>query len=423
MAKLIITEDGQDKIYEIAHESFTIGSGDNADCYVADPSTSAIHLDVKRTRQGYKIVDCETASGSRVNGKSVNEHVLTNGDTIEIGDTKITYIGAERANRRRGAARAAQSTASRSSATDTLERRSRQNTSWDRNMTSGARATVAVAITVVVLGVLYWALSNTGEPIDEFQTAAKNLEYRLNEHGMERIDKLRAELVELKGLAEGTEERRRVQRIEGLLKAKEVKDVNIGRGSEADVSFRRLSNYRKRNPTSFLRIREMCDEYLKNYDDLDRPNERLVRKIIANLEGKKQTPDELVLSKIIDDADVLLRQKEFRKAMAVIRGAPSNITAMYIEELEKKATWIRKRSRQVLTVRKNDIRHALRLNDPVLANQLLDDLFDKLVLITIEDYLRAPDGGYSAPDHARLELETQKVLKKKLEQVKRERGL
>ena len=290
-------------------------------------------------------------------------------------------------------------------------------------MTPGARATVAVAITVVVVGVLYWALDNTGDDVDEFQTAAKNLEYRLKEHGMERIDKLRDEVVELKRLAEGAEEHRRVKRIEALLKQKQVKDINIGRGTKAEKYFRDLSNYRKKNPTSYVRIREMCDEYLKNYDDLDRTDERLVRKIIANLEGKQQSPEEVVLSKIIDDADILLRQKEFRKSMAVIRGADANIAALYFEELEKKATWIRKRSRQVLTVRKNDIRHALRLNDHVLANQLLDDLFDKLVLITIEDYLRKPDSGYRNPDNARLELETQKVLKKKLDKVKRERGL
>ena len=76
MAKLIITTDGRDKVYEIIDERFTIGSGADADLQLRGEGISGIHLTVDKTRSGYRIVDMETMEGTLVNGKQINQQTL-----------------------------------------------------------------------------------------------------------------------------------------------------------------------------------------------------------------------------------------------------------------------------------------------------------------------------------------------------------
>lgn len=91
--KLIIREGGREKLYEIVDEKVVIGNGQNADLRLRDESVSPLHCEITRTPRGFRVVDLETLPGTRVNGLTVNQHMLKDGDKIEIGATTLIYLG------------------------------------------------------------------------------------------------------------------------------------------------------------------------------------------------------------------------------------------------------------------------------------------------------------------------------------------
>ena len=93
MAKLIVTENGRDKIYEILDDLVIVGSGDQADLRFHDEGVAPTHFEIRRAPGGFRIVDLETREGTLVNGVAVNGHDLSNGDVIGVGDVALTYIG------------------------------------------------------------------------------------------------------------------------------------------------------------------------------------------------------------------------------------------------------------------------------------------------------------------------------------------
>ena len=92
-AKLIVTEGGRDRIHEICDEVVVIGTGSQADLHLRDSDASSVHCEVRWTDRGFKIVDLESSLGTTVNGKTVNQHLLENGDTIQIGKARLTFLG------------------------------------------------------------------------------------------------------------------------------------------------------------------------------------------------------------------------------------------------------------------------------------------------------------------------------------------
>jgi pSer/pThr/pTyr-binding forkhead associated (FHA) protein len=91
--KLIVSEGGRERVHELLDETTVIGRATQADLRVKDPKTAPLHCEVRRTPQGFKLVDLETRDGTRVNGRHVNAHLLNHGDVVEIGDLEITYFG------------------------------------------------------------------------------------------------------------------------------------------------------------------------------------------------------------------------------------------------------------------------------------------------------------------------------------------
>jgi hypothetical protein len=63
------------------------------DCAVAlsDPQVSRQHAEVHRDDLGYRVVDLGSMNGTQVNGVTVREHVLADGDVITVGATSIRY--------------------------------------------------------------------------------------------------------------------------------------------------------------------------------------------------------------------------------------------------------------------------------------------------------------------------------------------
>jgi len=94
MAKLTIREGGKSTVYEILDEVVSIGRREGMSVRVSDPHVGSEHCQIRQVPGvGYKLIDLESRNGTKVNGKFVNQHVLANGDEIELGEVKITFAG------------------------------------------------------------------------------------------------------------------------------------------------------------------------------------------------------------------------------------------------------------------------------------------------------------------------------------------
>lgn len=63
------------------------------DCAVAlsDPKASRHHAQVRRGTDGFRLVDLGSTNGTTLNGMTVSEHLLRDGDEIGIGNTSIRF--------------------------------------------------------------------------------------------------------------------------------------------------------------------------------------------------------------------------------------------------------------------------------------------------------------------------------------------
>jgi len=85
MAKLIIKEGERKRIYEICEDTLHIGSTPENNIRLRDPAVSRVHCEIKKTPQGYRIIDLESKRGTKVNGEFINQHNLRHGDRIQVG--------------------------------------------------------------------------------------------------------------------------------------------------------------------------------------------------------------------------------------------------------------------------------------------------------------------------------------------------
>jgi hypothetical protein len=63
------------------------------DCEIplADPNVSRRHAEVRPFGTGFLVVDLGSTNGTRVNGSTVSEHQLQDGDAITVGATRIRF--------------------------------------------------------------------------------------------------------------------------------------------------------------------------------------------------------------------------------------------------------------------------------------------------------------------------------------------
>jgi hypothetical protein len=69
----------------------TIGRLPDNDIVVADPKASRKHAEIRPAGNGFLLVDLQSTNGTRVNGATVAEHVLADGDRITIGGTEFRF--------------------------------------------------------------------------------------------------------------------------------------------------------------------------------------------------------------------------------------------------------------------------------------------------------------------------------------------
>ncbi len=96
-AKLIIQENGEQRVVELASRVTTVGRSQDNSVEIDDINSSRRHCQIERTSGGYEIVDLKSRNGTLVNGILVLRKDLRPGDCIEIGRTQMffEYVSSE----------------------------------------------------------------------------------------------------------------------------------------------------------------------------------------------------------------------------------------------------------------------------------------------------------------------------------------
>jgi len=71
--------------------SMAIGRGPEAGLRLQDPSVSRVHCKIALVNGNAQLTDAGSSSGTHVNGTSIHQRELQDGDLIRIGDTEIQF--------------------------------------------------------------------------------------------------------------------------------------------------------------------------------------------------------------------------------------------------------------------------------------------------------------------------------------------
>ncbi len=93
MARLIINDGTSERALNLNDPVTTFGRAPENKVMIADRECSRRHFQIERTEQGHKLVDLESRNGTKVNDRVVNQHLLAQGDRIQIGATSLTFQG------------------------------------------------------------------------------------------------------------------------------------------------------------------------------------------------------------------------------------------------------------------------------------------------------------------------------------------
>jgi hypothetical protein len=76
---------------KLGEEPVTIGRLPDCTIALSDSQASRHHAEIRRSNQGFAVVDLGSLNGTTVNGVKVQEHDLADGDVIRVGETTIRY--------------------------------------------------------------------------------------------------------------------------------------------------------------------------------------------------------------------------------------------------------------------------------------------------------------------------------------------
>jgi FhaA, N-terminal domain/FHA domain len=88
-AASIVTSDGERVV--LGPEPLTIGRLPESAIVVNDPNASRRHAEIRRMGNDVVVVDLNSTNGTRVNGATVTERQLADGDQIVIGTTVLRF--------------------------------------------------------------------------------------------------------------------------------------------------------------------------------------------------------------------------------------------------------------------------------------------------------------------------------------------
>jgi hypothetical protein len=80
------------EVFAIGGDRMTIGRSPDAEVFLDDVTVSRNHALLVRRRDGLYIDDLGSLNGTYVNRRRIESHRLQNGDELQVGKYKLTYI-------------------------------------------------------------------------------------------------------------------------------------------------------------------------------------------------------------------------------------------------------------------------------------------------------------------------------------------
>ena len=83
------------EVFAVAGEKMTIGRSPDAEVFLDDVTVSRNHALLVRRRDGLYVDDLGSLNGTYVNRRRIESHKLANGDELQVGKYKLTYLERE----------------------------------------------------------------------------------------------------------------------------------------------------------------------------------------------------------------------------------------------------------------------------------------------------------------------------------------
>ena len=96
MARLVLICDGDDLVTHKLGSLTTIGRAPLNHIVIDDPAVSAQHAIISKSVDSYQLQDLHSTNGTQVNGVSVSEVELKDGDKIRFGSVVAVFAGFRR---------------------------------------------------------------------------------------------------------------------------------------------------------------------------------------------------------------------------------------------------------------------------------------------------------------------------------------
>src|SRR4026207_2502282 len=94
MPRLVLTCDGVDLVtHELVGDVITIGSAPLNHIVIDNPAVSAQHAILARVADSYRLKDLHSTNGTQVNGISITDAELKDGDEIQFGSVVAVFCG------------------------------------------------------------------------------------------------------------------------------------------------------------------------------------------------------------------------------------------------------------------------------------------------------------------------------------------
>jgi pSer/pThr/pTyr-binding forkhead associated (FHA) protein len=94
MARLVLNCDGVDLVtHELVGDVITIGRAPLNHIVIDNPAVSAQHAILARVADSYRLKDLHSTNGTQINGVSITDAELNDGDKIRFGSVVAVFCG------------------------------------------------------------------------------------------------------------------------------------------------------------------------------------------------------------------------------------------------------------------------------------------------------------------------------------------
>jgi FhaA, N-terminal domain/FHA domain len=77
--------------FTLAEHVITIGRRPESNIVLADPNVSRNHAEIRPQGDGFLLVDLGSTNGSKINGMRIDQRLLTDGDELTFGHTRMRF--------------------------------------------------------------------------------------------------------------------------------------------------------------------------------------------------------------------------------------------------------------------------------------------------------------------------------------------